>query len=42
MLDHYENLRTVDVKKLLTKLIKTYNEVMQQWHDEFKELENKR
>lgn len=42
MLDHYENPCTVDVKKLLTKLTKTYNEVMQQWHDEFKELENKR
>ena len=42
MLDLYDNPTEVTVSKLLPVLTETYNTVMQEWYDEYKELENKR
>lgn len=42
LLDLYDNPVKVDAPELLTKLIEVYNTVMEEWHDEWKELENKR
>ena len=42
MLDLYETPVEVNVKSLQDKLLTTYNSVMSQWHNEYKDLENKR
>ena len=41
MLDLYENPIKIDRTDLLTKATTVYNEVMEAWHQEWKELENK-
>lgn len=42
ILDNYSNPVRVDREQLLTKLDKTYHYTMEQWYNEWKELENKR
>lgn len=42
ILDNYSNPVRVQRELLLTKLENTYNFVMEQWHNEWKQLENKR
>jgi len=42
LLDTFENPIKVDRKDLLTKLIEIYDKVMQEWHEEWTELEKKR
>jgi len=42
MLDLYENPVKVDRHELLSKVTQIYNEVMEDWHQEWKELESKR
>jgi hypothetical protein len=42
LLDQYENPIRVNVKTLLSKATETYNTVMNDWHEEYKLLENKR
>ena len=42
LLDSYENPIKVNRLELLTLLRDTYNNVMVEWHSEFKELENNR
>jgi hypothetical protein len=40
--DTFDNPVKVDRKTLATKLQDTYDDVMQQWYDEWQDLENKR
>lgn len=42
LIDEYQDPIKVDVSALLAKLNETYNQVMTEWHTEWKELENKR
>lgn len=42
MLDLYENPVKINRVELLTKATSVYNEVMNDWYDEWKNLENKR
>jgi hypothetical protein len=42
LLDSYENPIKVDRKKLFHKVRDTYNDVMEQWHNEWSVLEKKR
>lgn len=42
LIDTFDNPVMVDRLKLLGVLTTTYESVMQQWHDEWKELEGKR
>jgi hypothetical protein len=42
LIDTFDNIVEVDRKALLDKLKDLYQSVMQQWHDESKELEAKR
>lgn len=42
MLDLYENPVKINRQDLLLKVTDIYNEVMEAWHQEWKELENKR
>ena len=42
LIDTFDNPVKVDRIKLLLKLQDTYQEVMNEWHDEWKELESKR
>lgn len=42
MLDLYENPVKINVTELLVKATTIYNEVMEAWYQEWKELENKR
>ena len=42
LLDTYNTPVKVDCLKLYKKLMEVYNTVMDEWHTEYKELENKR
>lgn len=42
MLDLYENPVKINVTELLIKATTVYNEVMEAWHQEWKDLESKR
>lgn len=42
VLDLYENPVKIDRNELLNKAVTVYNEVMEAWHQEWKDLENKR
>lgn len=42
MIDTFQNPVLVDRYELLTKLKQTYNDVMLEWYNEWKELESKR
>lgn len=42
MVDTFGNPILIDAGKLYEKLMSTYDAVMLDWHDEWKELENKR
>ena len=42
IIDTFNNPVKVDRRELLVKLLTTYNSVMEQWHKEWTELENKR
>lgn len=42
LLDTYDNPVKVDGPSLFRKLDDTYNKVMEEWYNEYKELENKR
>jgi hypothetical protein len=42
IIDNFDNPVKVDSKLLLVKLQSTYNSVMEEWYNEYKELEGKR
>ena len=42
VIDSFENPVEVDRKKLLDRLVETYDAVMKEWHQEWKTLESKR
>jgi hypothetical protein len=42
IIDNFDNPVKVDSKLLLAKLQSTYNSVMEEWYNEYKELEGKR
>lgn len=42
LIDTFDNPVKVNSRELLEKLLNTYNDVMNEWHTEWKELESKR